>query len=58
MKTEHNYDDPDCDHIFYSPFFRISWNYTFSLGCGFDFEYAIFGIFLGPVSLFIGYDDE
>jgi len=46
----------DNDHILYTKWLRIAWNDVIAIGVGFDPLFFTLGLYLGPVSVFIGSD--
>ena len=46
----------DNDHILYTRWLRVQWNDVIAIGVGFDLLCFTLGLYLGPVSVFVGSD--
>jgi hypothetical protein len=46
------------DYLVYTKWFRIYWTDIFAVGFGLDFDLMIIGLYLGPITIFIGYNNS
>jgi hypothetical protein len=44
------------DYIVNTTWLRVSWNDCIAIGCGFDPSSLVFGMYIGPISVFVGYN--
>ena len=44
------------EYLLNTTWLRVSWNDVIAVGFGFDPESLVFGIYVGPVSVFVGYN--
>lgn len=42
------------EYLVYTRFLRIAWNNVIAIGFGFDPVNLIFGLYVGPISVFVG----